>query len=112
MFCNWTIHYEPETVRFDEETGDEPGARYRLVSDWDDDFEVVARPATYATLPEWCRAEDQGVVPAYFWDVLPDLTGLILNQTITSGTHGYQVDLATRTGNQTARELWAIENPG
>jgi len=112
MFCNWTITYEPATVHFDEENGDEPGARYRLVSDWDDDFEVSARPATYySTVPEWCRADDLGVVPGYFWDVLPDLTNAIVNQTITSGTQAYQVDLATRTGNQTARELWAIENP-
>ena len=48
MFANWTIHYSPETVTFDEESGSEDGARFRLVSDWDDDFSVAARSASQA----------------------------------------------------------------
>lgn len=113
MLCTWTIAYEPTTVELDPEYGSEPGARYHLTSNWDDDFTVLCCPTDgrgYTLVTQWARAEDSGVVPGYFLDCLPDLTAIVVGSQVTGST-GYQVDLAARTGNQTARDLWLIENP-
>jgi hypothetical protein len=112
MQCNWTIEYSPESVTIDPERGAEPGARCRVTSDWNDDFTVLTSLLDgkgYSQVSEWARALDGGAVPFYFWDCLPELTAAAVS-TQHGGTSTYDVDLATRTGNQTARELWVLEN--
>lgn len=112
MFCNWIASYEPATVTIDPERGSEPGISVRVTSDWDDDFIIESVELNgYSTASEWCRAPDAGIIPDYFTDFIPDLAVWILSRNYPAGVFNYQVDLATRTGNQTARELWALENP-
>jgi hypothetical protein len=114
MFCNWIIEFEPETVTIDPLRGPEPGVRFHVVSDWDDDFMVLAIPKNgYGPMPEWCRAEaDTNELPDYFCDFLIDLADIAVENS-QSGTHNYQVDLApNRVGLETARQRWASEHPG
>lgn len=110
MLCNWTIEFAPQTVTIDPERGPESGAHCRLVSDWGDDFQADCCPHDgYSAITDWARALDAGIVPDFFWDVLPDLTHLAVysNQ---SGSFAYQVDLAERQGLETARAHWARVN--
>lgn len=113
MFCNWIIAYAPETVTIDSERGPEPGVRFHVTSDWDDDFELLTVIKNgYTELAEWCRAADDGAVPDYFCDFAIDLTEYAVNNN-HSGSQGYQVDLApNRVGLETARERWLSEHPG
>ena len=115
MLCNWVFDYSPATVLATpgDPSSSLAGALIVATSDWDDDFQLYAWPAREWT-PELpaidvgMRALDGGVVPGYFLDLVPDLAGFAANG--QSGSAHYQNDLAPRTGNQTARELWIAEN--
>lgn len=113
MLCNWTITFAGQPVTIDDERGEEPGARFHLTSDWGDDFIVFGSKTDglgYTLVSEWARAEDDGLVPDYLWDVLPDLTNNLATPT-SSGTVPYQIDIApNRVGNETARQRWIAEN--
>ncbi len=109
MLCNWVLSYSPAAFTFDAERGEESGALVSLVSDWGDSFSIEAvRNFGYPLMSDWCRAVDSGAVPAYLADVLPDVVAFALFGPF-EGECGFQVDLATRTGEQTARELWILE---
>lgn len=109
MLCNWICGYSAGSVIVGG--APEPGAVVSLSSDWGDSFTVfVIDPLPHAFMSGWCRADDDGPVPAYLADVLPDLFEFAVSRGL-SGEHLYSVDIGGRIGDETARERWVAENP-